>query len=87
MANQQPVFTAYVVTPRGEGKDDFWTAIGSAFAHADNDGYNLILSALPVGNKIVLRPVKSADESHQGSGEQQNTETRQRQSTTRQRRS
>ena len=62
MANQQPAFTAYVVSPRGEGKDDYWTAIGSAFAHADNSGYNLILSALPVGNKIVLRPPKAQAE-------------------------
>ncbi len=57
------MLAAYVVTRR-EGKDDWWTQVGTAFSHADQQGWNLILNALPVTGadgecKIVLRPPKS----------------------------
>ena len=61
MSTDRPALTAYVVTKR-EGEDDFWTAIGAAFPHRDGDGYNLILNALPVGNKVVLRPPKETSD-------------------------
>jgi hypothetical protein len=86
MAAQQPNYTAYTVAKR-EGKDDFWIAIGAAFMHQDGDGYNIILQALPLDGKIVLRPVKAQTDEPQGSGEQQRTEAKPRPSTTRQRRS
>ena len=58
MANQQqPAFTAYTVTKR-EGQDDWWTAIGAAFPHKDGEGYNIVLQAIPLDGKIVLRPPK-----------------------------
>ena len=62
MANQQPTYQAYVVTKR-EGKDDWWTQIGSAWEHADHLGLNIVLQALPIPGpdgecKIVLRPPK-----------------------------
>ena len=57
------MLAAYVVTRR-EGKDDWWTQIGTAFSHADQQGWNLVLNALPTTGadgecKIVLRPPKS----------------------------
>ena len=55
MANQQPAYRAFTVIKRGEGKDDFWLAIGAAFQHEDGDGYNIVLQALPIDGKIVLR--------------------------------
>jgi len=58
--NQKPSFTAYTVHKRGEGQDDFWLAIGAAFMHQNGDGYNIVLQALPLDGKIVLRPPKSA---------------------------
>ena len=61
MANQQPSYTAYTVSER-EGKDDFWIAIGAAFMHQDGDGFNLVLQALPIDGKIVLRLPKTQDE-------------------------
>lgn len=61
MANQQPSYRAYTVIKRGEGQDDFWLAIGAAFQHQDGDGFNVVLQALPIDGKIVLRPPK-ADE-------------------------
>ena len=54
MATQQPSFRAYTIIKR-EGQDDFWLAIGAAFMHQDGDGYNVVLQALPIDGKIVLR--------------------------------
>jgi hypothetical protein len=61
--NPTPTYHAYVVTKR-EGKDDWWTQIGSAWSHGDQLGFNLVLQALPITGpdgecKIVLRPPKS----------------------------
>jgi hypothetical protein len=58
---QQPSFQAYTVVKR-EGQDDFWLNIGAAFMHQDGDGYNVLLQALPVNGKLVLRPPKDASE-------------------------
>jgi hypothetical protein len=58
MVAQQPAYTAYTVHKR-EGKDDFWLAIGAAFMHEDGDGYNIVLQALPIDGKIVLRLPKT----------------------------
>ncbi len=58
MANHQPTYQAYTVVKR-EGQDDFWLNIGAAFAHQDGDGFNVVLQALPINGKIVLRPPKS----------------------------
>jgi hypothetical protein len=47
-----------VVEDRGgaDGKEAFWTRIGSAWPHKDGKGFNLQLSALPAsGGRIVLR--------------------------------
>lgn len=56
--NQQPTYQAYTVVKR-EGADDFWLNIGAAFMHQDGDGFNVMLQALPINGKIVLRPPKS----------------------------
>jgi hypothetical protein len=68
MANQQPSFRAYTVVKR-EGQEDFWLAIGAAFMHQDGDGYNVVLQALPIDGKIVLRQPKD-DQSAQPAQEQ-----------------
>lgn len=59
---QQPAFRAYTVIKRGEGQDDFWLPIGAAFPHQDGDGYNLVLQALPIDGRVVLRVPKEEDE-------------------------
>ena len=61
MATQQPSYQAYTVVKR-EGQDDFWLNIGAAFMHQDGDGYNILLQALPINGKIVLRPPKAQTE-------------------------
>jgi hypothetical protein len=59
-SNQQPAFQAFTVVKR-DGQDDFWLNIGAAFQHQDGEGYNIVLQALPVNGKIVLRTPKSQD--------------------------
>jgi len=67
----QPAYRAYTVIKR-EGQDDFWLAIGAAFMHQDGDGYNIVLQALPIDGKIVLRLPKDdqTDQQAQGRTEQ-----------------
>src|SRR6516165_8227198 len=70
MSTHQPSLRAFTVIKR-EGQDDFWLAIGAAFAHEKGGGFNLILQALPLSNgdgtcKIVLRPPKDGDQQQDG---------------------
>jgi hypothetical protein len=53
----QPAFRAYTIASR-EGQPDFWIPVGAAFKHNDSAGFNIILQALPLDGRIVLRPVK-----------------------------
>ncbi len=59
-----PAYRAYTVIKR-EGKDDYWLNIGVCFAHDDKDGFNLLLQALPLDGKIVLRTYKEREEDQQ----------------------
>ena len=72
-SSQQPTYRAYTVVKR-EGADDFWLAIGAAFMHQDGDGYNIVLQALPIDGRIVLRLPKTGetDERPQERGDQNN---------------
>lgn len=62
MATQQPNYRAYTVIKRGEGQEDFWLPIGAAFMHQDGEGYNIVLQALPIDGKIVLRLPKGEEQ-------------------------
>lgn len=53
-----PLYQAYSVIKR-EGQEDWWCNIGAAFPHADGKGMNLMLQALPLDGKVVMRPPKS----------------------------
>lgn len=53
-SDNQPAFRVYSVIPR-EGKDDYWLNIGLAFPHGDGKGFNVMLQALPLNAKLVLR--------------------------------
>lgn len=52
--SKQPSHRAYTVIRR-EGQDDFWLNIGLAFMHNDGKGLNIMLQAMPLDGKIVLR--------------------------------
>lgn len=61
----KPSHKVFVVEDReGEGDDNdaFWTRIGSAWPHKDGKGLNLVLSALPVNGRLVLREYTPEDE-------------------------
>ena len=38
-----------------EGGDNYWIRIGSAWAHADGNGFNIQLETVPLDGRIVLR--------------------------------
>lgn len=59
-----PAYRAYTVIKR-EGKDDYWLNLGVAFPHDDGEGFNLLLQALPLDGKIVLRTYKESEEDEQ----------------------
>ncbi len=62
--NNQPAFRVYSVIPR-EGKDDFWLNIGLAFPHSDGKGFNVMLQALPLNAKLVLREAAEEEKEQQ----------------------
>lgn len=56
----RPTHTVYVV--EGEGADNsYWTKVGTAFAHSDQLGFNILLSALPINGRLVVRVAKAND--------------------------
>ena len=54
MAGKKPTHTAYLVEDR-EAKKGYWTEIGAAWAHKDGQGFDVILKALPLDGRIVVR--------------------------------
>jgi hypothetical protein len=61
--SKTPEMTHRVFTViKREGQDDYWLSIGAAFEHADGKGYNVILQALPIDGKLVLRVPKDDEE-------------------------
>ena len=54
----KPTHIAYAVRNfEKEGKPDAsWTKIGVAFAHKNGDGFDVVVDAIPVSGRIVLRP-------------------------------
>lgn len=57
----KPAFRAYIVVKR-EGKEDYWLNVGVAFAHEDDQEFNLLLQATPIDGKLVLRKYKEDKE-------------------------
>ena len=51
----KPAYRVYTVEDREDAEDSFWTQIGAAFAHVNNEGLNIVLRALPVDGRLVLR--------------------------------
>jgi hypothetical protein len=40
----------------------FWTRYGSAWAHADGKGFNVLLEGMPLDGRLVLRVVSEKKE-------------------------
>jgi len=62
-----PAYRAYTVIKR-ENKDDYWLNLGVCFAHEDGEGFNLLLQAMPLDGKIVLRRYKEDAEEEKPKG-------------------
>lgn len=59
--SRMPTHAAYQVRDR-EGKKAVWTRIGSAWAHADGNGFNIQVEALPLDGRISLRVITETKE-------------------------
>ena len=61
MTAKKPDLLAYAVknfeTKEG-GQDAAWRQIGAAWFHKDGDGLDVVLEALPVSGRVVLRKPK-----------------------------
>ena len=51
---KKPMYRAYVVEDLDD-ENSFWTDVGSVFAHEDKKGFNILLKALPLDGRLVLR--------------------------------
>ena len=73
MAEQgEKMYRVYAIVQRPK-QDDYWLNIGAAFPHEDGKGYNVILQAHPIGEKLVVRlyepkDAQAADEVHPKKG-------------------
>lgn len=60
-ASKSPSHVAYQIREMKDGKG-FWTRIGTAWKHADEQGFNIQLDAVPLDGKITLRlPTEKAE--------------------------
>jgi len=53
-ASKAPSHVAYQVRSN-EGQKSIWTRIGGAWPHADGQGFNIQLDALPIDGRVTLR--------------------------------
>ncbi|AXK79526.1 hypothetical protein DW352_02725 [Pseudolabrys taiwanensis] len=60
---QSKPYAVYVV--EGEGDSAYWTRIGSAFQHEDGAGFNIVLTAVPLNGRLVVRKPKADKEAGQ----------------------
>ena len=51
----KPAYRVYTVEEQEDADDAYWTQIGAAFAHTDKKGMNIVLRALPLDGRLVLR--------------------------------
>ena len=58
---KRPDLAAYVVRDR-EDKKSNWREIGVAFKHKDGKGLDLLLDAMPVSGRVVLRDIEDKGE-------------------------
>ncbi len=51
--SKTPSHIAYQIRDRGE--KSYWTRIGTAWQHADKNGFNVQLECVPLDGRITLR--------------------------------
>jgi len=60
----------------GEDAKAYFNRIGSAFPHKDGEGYNILLDALPVDGKVVLRTPQERLEDQRSNTNRRSTNSR-----------
>ena len=55
---KRPAYRVYTVEDIDED-NSFWTLVGTAFPHEDRKGMNILLKALPIDGRLVLRRYES----------------------------
>ncbi len=68
---KKPSHIAFHVRSGEDGKA-YFNRIGSAFAHKDGEGYNVLLDATPVDGKVTLRTPKERTEDMKNGKRSQN---------------
>ncbi len=58
--SRRPTFAAFTVRDRKDG-EQIWIRIGSAWKHADEEGFNVQIDAMPFDGRIVLRVASDKD--------------------------
>jgi hypothetical protein len=59
--SKRPDVAAYVVRDRDDKKAN-WREIGVGFAHKDGKGFDLLLDAVPVSGRVVIRHLEDKAE-------------------------
>lgn len=56
---KRPTHRAYAVTDgKKEGDKADWLEIGAVWPHSDGKGFDVVLKALPVAGRVVLRTIE-----------------------------
>ncbi len=58
--DNRPSMIAWQVT--GAGEASRWTRIGAAWPHRDGRGYGLVLDAVPLTGRVVIRAPEPRDD-------------------------
>jgi len=64
----EKMYRVYAIVQRPK-QDDYWLNIGAAFPHDDGKGFNVILQAHPIGEKLVVRLYEPKDAPANGEGQ------------------
>ena len=59
---EQPNLFAFAVEDAPRGQKSYWTRIGRLFPHKDGKGFDLVLNALPINGRIVIRQDEKEEE-------------------------
>lgn len=75
-APSKPSHIAYQVREAGDDKS-YFNRVGSAFAHGDGKGFNIMLDSVPVDGRVTLRtPQERLNTKKNGRAENQTKDNR-----------
>lgn len=64
-SNNKPTHRAYTVKNFKDGKGEDrsrWLEIGTVFPHSDGEGFDVVLEAVPVDGRVIIRRPKAKEE-------------------------